>query len=213
MTATLFACPFRELLAGDLKTVLDGEIAEPDFWAAVCVSGARLIDDLRDSLTPAPCYASMSQVKCDPLCQKPAVQPLYQGAEGAITPLTLWQPRRARASPRYEEARFAMDSPLEGGGFELPVPRTTPGFWPISTRTTRRDRCRKKGVRIRQLLVCAVLGREWWARRRSVLSVSDPRERAAREPAGADRAPSSPSSARCASNRMLPAPGCVSRRS
>ena len=34
----------------------------------------------------------MSQVKCDPLCQKPAVQPLYQGAEGAITPLTLWQP-------------------------------------------------------------------------------------------------------------------------
>src|SRR4029077_1211370 len=33
------------------------------------------------------------------------------------------------------------------------------------------------------------------------------------EPAGADRAPSSPSSPRCASNRMLPAPGCVSRRS
>jgi hypothetical protein len=64
----------------------------------------------------------MSQVKCDPLCQKPAVQPLYQGAEGAITPLTLWQPRRARASPRYEEVRFAMDSPLEGDGFELPVP-------------------------------------------------------------------------------------------
>src|ERR1700730_14802329 len=25
---------------------------------------------------------------------------------------------------------------LEGDGFELPVPRTTPGFWPISTRTT-----------------------------------------------------------------------------
>ena len=48
------------------------------------------------------------------------------------------------------------------------------------TRTTRRDRCRKKGVRIRQLLVCAALGREWWARRQSVLSVSDPRERAAR---------------------------------
>src|SRR6202022_2616509 len=70
---------------------------------------------------------------------------------------------------------------LEGDGFELPVPRTTPGFWPISTRTTRRDRCRKKGVRIRQLLVCAALGREWWARRRSVLSVSDPRERAERE--------------------------------
>ena len=39
---------------------------------------------------------------------------------------------------------------------------------------------RKKGVRIRQLLVFAALGREWWARRRSVLSVSDPRERAAR---------------------------------
>src|SRR5580692_8988812 len=107
------------------------------------------------------------------------------------------------------EQRFAQDSPLEGDGFELPVPRTTPGFWPISTRTTRRDRCRKKGVRIRQLLVFAALGREWWARRRSVLSVSDPRERAARGPAGADRAPSSPSSARCASNR-LPAPGCVS---
>src|SRR6202022_5200605 len=50
--------------------------------------------------------------------------------------------------------KFAPDSMLEGDGFELPVPRTTPGFWPISTRTTRRDRCRKKGVRIRQLLVC-----------------------------------------------------------
>src|ERR1700730_477590 len=104
-----------------------------------------------------------------------------------------------RVSPRHRNAdvvfRFARDSPLEGTGFELPVPRTTPGFWPISTRTTRRDRCRKTGVRIRQLLVCAALGREWWARRRSVLSVSDPRERAAREPAGADRAPSSPSSA------------------
>src|SRR3984893_14391441 len=49
--------------------------------------------------------------------------------------------------------RWFADSPLEGDGFELPVPRTTPGFWPISTRTTRRDRCRKKGVRIRQLLV------------------------------------------------------------
>ena len=29
--------------------------------------------------------------------------------------------------------KFAVDSPLEGDGFELPVPRTTPGFWPIST--------------------------------------------------------------------------------
>src|ERR1700719_550816 len=75
------------------------------------------------SLTPAPCYASMSQVKCDPLCQKPAVQPLYQGAEGAITPLTLWQPRRAPPSPRYEEVRVAMDSPLEGDGFEPSVPQ------------------------------------------------------------------------------------------
>ena len=28
------------------------------------------------------------------------------------------------------EQRFAQDSPLEGDGFELPVPRTTPGFWP-----------------------------------------------------------------------------------
>jgi len=61
------------------------------------------------SLTPSPCSASMSQAKCDPLCQKLAVQPLYQGAEGAITPLTLWQPRRARASPHSEEVRFAMD--------------------------------------------------------------------------------------------------------
>src|SRR5260370_9572468 len=94
-----------------------------------------------------------------------------------------------------------------GVGFELPVPRTTPGFWPIFTRTTRRDRCRKKGVRIRQLLVCAALGREWWPRRRSVLSVSDPPGRAARRPAAADRAPSSPSSARWGSDRGLPAPG------
>src|SRR6516164_856513 len=71
----------------------------------------------------------------------------------------------------------------------------------------------QKGVRIRQSLACAALRREWWARRRPVRSVSDPRERAAREPAGADRAPScSPSSGWCASNRMLPAPGCVSRR-
>ena len=46
---------------------------------------------------------------------------------------------------------------------------------------------------------CAGLRREWWARRRSVLSVSDPRGQAAREPAGADRVPScSPSSGRCA---------------
>jgi hypothetical protein len=30
-----------------------------------------------------------------------------------------------------EEVRFAEDSPLEGDGFELPVPRTTPDFWPI----------------------------------------------------------------------------------
>src|ERR1700731_804086 len=51
---------------------------------------------------------------------------------------------------------FAPDSPLEGDGFELPVPRTTPGFWPISTRTTRRDRCRKL-VRLRQ---CVQTGRQ-----------------------------------------------------
>jgi len=71
----------------------------------------------------------------------------------------------------------------------------------------------QKGVRIRQSLACAVLRREWWAWRRPVRSVSDPRGRAAREPAGADRAPScSPSSGWCASNWILPAPGCVSRR-
>jgi len=71
----------------------------------------------------------------------------------------------------------------------------------------------KKGVRIRQSLACAALRRERWARLQPVLSVSDPRGRAAREPAGADRAPScSPSSGWCASNRMLPAPGCASRR-
>src|SRR6202040_1023477 len=129
------------------------------------------------------------------------------------TRLPSQQPRPARKagfSTFENDCGRETDCLLEGDGFELPVPRTTPGFWPISTRTTRRDRCRKKGVRIRQLLVFAALGREWWARRRSVLSVSDPRERAARGPAGADRAPSS---ARCASNRMLPAPGCVSRRS
>ena len=123
------------------------------------------------------------------------------------------QPRPARKagfSTFENDCGRETDCLLEGDGFELPVPRTTPGFWPISTRTTRRDRCRKKGVRIRQLLVFAALGREWWARRRSVLYVSDPRERPARGPAGADRPPSS---ARCASNRMLPAPGCVSRRS
>src|SRR6516165_10793330 len=36
------------------------------------------------------------------------------------------------------------DSPLEGTGFEPPVPRKTPGLWPISTRTTRRDGSRKR---------------------------------------------------------------------
>src|SRR6202035_1779751 len=55
------------------------------------------------------------------------------------------------------------------------------GRRPASGRSLRaqrvEDRCRKKGVRIRQLLVFVALGREWWARRRSVLSVSDPRER------------------------------------
>src|SRR6516225_280262 len=40
--------------------------------------------------------------------------------------------------------RFAPDSPLEGTGFELPVPPKTPGLWPISTRTTRRDGSRKR---------------------------------------------------------------------
>ena len=40
------------------------------------------------------------------------------------------------------------DSPLEGDGFELPVPRTTPGFWPISAHNASRQ-SRKKGVRIR----------------------------------------------------------------
>jgi hypothetical protein len=66
----------------------------------------------------------------------------------AVTP-----PARHRApASRY---RSSHDSLLEGDGFELPVPRTTPGFWPISTRTTRRDISRKKGVRIRQLLAAA----------------------------------------------------------
>jgi NAD(P)-dependent dehydrogenase (short-subunit alcohol dehydrogenase family) len=31
-----------------------------------------------------------------------------------------------------------MDSPLEGTGFEPPVPRKTPGLWPISTRNASR---------------------------------------------------------------------------
>src|SRR5580700_8100042 len=70
-----------------------------------------------------------------------------------------------RFEPKSPVGNSEICSLLEGDGFELPVPRTTPGFWPISTRTTRRDRCRKKGVRIRQLLVFAALGREWWARR------------------------------------------------
>src|SRR5580692_11091520 len=133
---------------------------------------------------------------------------LVQGDEGPAQVVRLGH--QGTPSVGYSDDGAISSPPAP---YHLPVPRTTPGFWPISTRTTRRDRCRKNGVRIRQLLVCAALGREWWARRWSVLSVSDPRERAAREPAGADRAPSSPSSARCASNLMLPAPGCVSRRS
>src|SRR5580693_1512308 len=52
---------------------------------------------------------------------------------------------------------------LSAGGGWIRTSGTAPGFWPISTRTTRRDRCRKKGVRIRRLLVFAALGREWWA--------------------------------------------------
>jgi hypothetical protein len=71
-----------------------------------------------------------------------------------------------------------------------------------------------KGVRIRQSLACAVLRREWWARRRPVRCVSDPRGRAAREPAGADRAPScSPSSGWCASNRTAASSAAFSSRS
>src|ERR1700731_4003129 len=60
-----------------------------------------------------------------------------------------------------------------------------PDRMPRPYRAVRRAR---RDVRQRELAM-------WWARRRSVLSVSDPRERAARGPAGADRAPSS---ARCA---------------
>jgi hypothetical protein len=64
-------------------------------------------------------------------------QRLRSQGRGSITA------RCARREAWPAEVRFAADSPLEGDGFELPVPRTTPGFWPISTRTTRRDRCRK----------------------------------------------------------------------
>jgi len=38
----------------------------------------------------------------------------------------------------------SLDSPLEGTGFEPQVPRKTPGLWPISTRTRRRDGSRKR---------------------------------------------------------------------
>src|ERR1700720_2620938 len=58
------------------------------------------------------------------------------------------------------------------------------GRRPASGRSLRAQRVEtdaaKREFRIRQLLVCAALGREWWARRRAVLSVSDPRERAAK---------------------------------
>jgi hypothetical protein len=43
------------------------------------------------------------------------------------------------SQPKALECRAETGSALEGDGFELPVPRTTPGSWPISTRTTRRD--------------------------------------------------------------------------
>ena len=105
--------------------------------------------------------------------------------------------------------RFASDSPLEGDGFELPVPRTTPSFWPISTRTTRRDRCRKKGVPDQAVACLRRLGAGVVGSAAVCAFRFRPPRTGSRGPAGADRAPSS---ARCASNR-LPAPGCVSRRS
>ena len=50
-----------------------------------------------------------------------------------------WLPRS-----KARKVKFASDSPLEGTGFEPPVPRKTPGLWPISTRTARRDGSRKR---------------------------------------------------------------------
>jgi len=49
--------------------------------------------------------------------------------------------RRSRTVPN---GKFGTDSSLEETGFEPPVPRKTPGLWPISTRTTRRDGSRKR---------------------------------------------------------------------
>ena len=44
--------------------------------------------------------------------------------------------RRAISIPTRRN-EVLHDSPLEGDGFELPVPRTTPDFWPISLRAQR----------------------------------------------------------------------------
>ena len=45
---------------------------------------------------------------------------------------------------RRRRTQILADSLVEGTGFEPPVPRKTPGLWPISTRTTRRDGSRKR---------------------------------------------------------------------
>jgi hypothetical protein len=50
----------------------------------------------------------------------------------------------ANQAPAALRLTGEIDSLAEGTGFEPPVPRKTPGLWPISTRTTCRDGSRKR---------------------------------------------------------------------
>jgi hypothetical protein len=96
---------------------------------------------------------------------------------------------RFRMVPEGEEVEFALDSSLEGDGFKLPVPRTTPGFWPISAHNASRQIPQKGSsdqtvARLRRLAAGVVGSAAACALR---FRPPGTRGRAAREPAGADR--------------------------
>ena len=79
-------------------------------------------------------------------------------------------------SPCKGEIPRDTDSPLEGDGFELLVPRyESPGFsGALRLISLTFGPLPRVGIKP----ACAALPQEWWARLRPVLSASDPRKRA-----------------------------------
>src|SRR6516165_6849137 len=81
------------------------------------------------------------------LCRIPSAKQHGLGERMWVVISRNWARQRCVRRDRDEPAAqygSSPDSPLEGTGFEPPVPRKTPGLWPISTRTTRRDGSRKR---------------------------------------------------------------------